>query len=535
MSYWSRSLNAKLGAVVLISFASISGLVVSNLLVLDRISRNFATVAQLGQDRTGFPMLYAARQLIDETGERRAAVAAELRDLIGRTERLFNVAARAAELDPGGPASLEQLKQHWRAQILPALERLMAAEPADDRRVDMQALDRELRLFSRAIDERIASLEASAEAAVERHQNMLILLAVIALAALVVALLIAVGISRRAGALARAARQIAVGDLNAEAPVKGQDEIGVLGEAFNAMTASLRRMIETEREGQAHLKAVLAAVAETSNSLFSASAEILAATNQQAAGMSQQTSAVNETVTTVDEVLQTSDQAAQRARDVADASRRAAEVGTAGRAAVEQTTQMMSVARERTESLAESILNLAEHAQAIGEIIEAVNDIAEQTNLLALNAGIEAARAGEHGRGFSVVAAEIKALADQSKKSTTQVRQILGDIQKATNSAVMAAEEGTKSVTAALDAASRAGATIEELAKVIAEAAQAAQQIAASSSQQVTGMNQIHQAMSQIGAAANQNLAATRQSEQSAKNLHELGSRLKELLAGHAR
>src|SRR3546814_17620841 len=93
----------------------------------------------------------------------------------------------------------------------------------------------------------------------------------------------------------------------------------------------------------------------------------------------------------------------------------------------------MGTVREQTGSIAESILALAEQAQAIGEIIATVSDIAEQTNLLALNAAIEASRAGEHGKGFTVVANEIKALADQSKKATVPVRQHLGENTRAAN------------------------------------------------------------------------------------------------------
>src|SRR5207245_6843068 len=112
---------------------------------------------------------------------------------------------------------------------------------------------------------------------------------------------------------------------------------------------------------------------------------------------------------------------------------------------------------EQVESTGENILALAEQAQAISQIISSVNDIAEQTNLLALNAAIEASRAGEHGKGFSVVAAEVKSLADQSKKATAQVRQILGEIQKATNTAVLSTEQVTKGVASAGNVAGEAG------------------------------------------------------------------------------
>src|SRR5205814_8058379 len=136
-------------------------------------------------------------------------------------------------------------------------------------------------------------------------------------------------------------------------------------------------------------------------------------------------------------------------KSLGEAVQKTLELSKAGRKVVEESVAATLTVKEKVESTAENILLLAEQAQAIGEIIAAVNDIAEQTNLLALNAAIEASRAGEHGRGFSVVAGEVKALADQSKKATAQVRQILGEIQKATNKAVLSTEEVSKGVAAA--------------------------------------------------------------------------------------
>jgi len=271
---------------------------------------------------------------------------------------------------------------------------------------------------------------------------------------------------------------------------------------------------------------------KTIESLSSVSAEILAGTSQQAAGMREHSTAVTETVSTVDEVLQTSEQAAQRAKNVSESSQQAAELSLTGRKAVDDSVSAMGTVRDQTGSIAESILTLAEQAQAIGEIIATVNDVAEQINLLSLNAAIEASRAGEHGRGFSVVATEIKALADQSKRATAQVRQILGEIQKATNVAVMATEQGTKSVSEAIKTVNDAGTTIRMLTDIIGAAAQSAAQIAASSGQQATGMRQIHQAMQNISQVSTQHLAATNQSEQAAKHLTVLGASLKQLVAG---
>ena len=278
------------------------------------------------------------------------------------------------------------------------------------------------------------------------------------------------------------------------------------------------------------LEELLAAVSTTTNALASTSSELLAGTMQQSASAQEQAAAVTETVTTVDEVQRTAEQAALRAKAVAESAQRAAAVGVTGRQAVDESVAAMATVKEQTESIAESILVLAERAQAIGEIIASVNDVAEQTNLLALNAGIEAARAGEQGAGFTVVAREIKDLADQAKKATTQVRQILGEIQKATNSAAIVTEEGTRTVNTTIKTITRAGEIIRVLAANSEEATTAANQITASAAQQATGMSQVQQAMRDISLASNQGAAATKQAEQAAQDLNALGARLKQLL-----
>jgi methyl-accepting chemotaxis protein len=307
------------------------------------------------------------------------------------------------------------------------------------------------------------------------------------------------------------------GMLDHRVGIQSKDEIGELAAAFDRMT---------EKRQQA-LEAIRGAVSR----LSSASAEILASTSQQAAGAQEQAAAVAQTVTTVDEVTQTAEQSALRARGVGDAVQRTVNSSRAGRKAVEDSIAALGIVQEQVETTAENILSLAEQAQAVSEIIATVNDIAEQTNLLALNAAIESSRAGEHGKGFAVVAGEVKSLADQSKKATVQVRQILGEIQKGTNKAVLSTEAVTRGVASAAEVASQAGEAIKTLTEALADAAQSAGQITASAGQQATGMAQIHQATKNIDQVARQNLAATRQAEQAAQNLSELGTQLAALSA----
>jgi PAS domain S-box-containing protein len=292
---------------------------------------------------------------------------------------------------------------------------------------------------------------------------------------------------------------------------------------FAKVTRDMSEGMRAEQE-----RRMMESIRDAVSQLTAASADILASTTEQATGAREQAAAIAQAMTTVTEVAQTAEQAAQRAKGVGEAVQRTRQVGEAGRKVVNDSIGALGTLREQVEATAGTILALAEQAQQIGDIIATVTDIAEQTNLLALNAAIEASRAGEHGKAFAVVAGEVKALADQSKKATSQVRQILGEIQRATNAAVLSTEEVTKGVSAAAKVADQAGETIGALAETLAETSHSAAQIVASAGQQATGMAQVQQAMGNIDQVARQNLAAVRQSEQAAQNLTDLGTRLTE-------
>src|SRR5262249_50350030 len=151
-----------------------------------------------------------------------------------------------------------------------------------------------------------------------------------------------------------------------------------------------------------------------------------------------------------------------------------------------------------------------------------------------VNAAIEAAKAGEHGKGFGVVAQEAKSLAEQSRQATDRVRTILGDIQKATTAAVMAAQQSSKAVEGGSRHTERASEPMQSLAGSGAEAAQAAPQIAASSQPQLIGMDQVAAAMENIKQASTQNVASAKQLETAARGLNDVGQQLKQLVANYA-
>lgn len=534
----ANSLYGALGLAMLLFVAASALLVGSSFIALERVRADLAATSSLGKERLAYQMIYTASHLERAEGPARAAATDELRRLMARNERLLASLANseegiglAAANDPAALTQLEQARQQWLDEVKPGLESVMASAPLS--RGALDELDPEIRAFAARLDGLISRIEQAGVTRLQRSQLLQFGFSALALLLLLHVLRVVRRLARRTRALAVLAEKVSAGDLAQKASVEGSDELAVLGDSFNAMTARLAGMIDNERGSRERLEKLLATISETAQHLSSSAAEILAGTTQQVEGMREQSSAVAQTVTSVDEVLQTSEQAAQRAQHVAASYDNAVKISNEGRRALDDTVQVMNAVSARTETIAADILSLAENSLEIGEIVSVVAEIADQTNLLALNAAIEASRAGEHGRGFNVVASEIRTLADQSKSATTRVRRILMEIQKSTNSAVIGAEDGSKSVSRALETVSEAGETIRQLEAIVADSARSVAQIAASAGQQRAGMKQIHEAMHYIEQTSSQNLSAIRQAEEAAKDLNELGSRLKEMLTDH--
>jgi methyl-accepting chemotaxis protein len=390
---------------------------------------------------------------------------------------------------------------------------------------------------------------------------MIVGIIIVAILSIVLSVLVSRSITQGLARLSTGTRRVAEGDLSHVIEMSQQDELGNLAGTFNDMTRSLK-VINTYREFVAgvtegdlrnqlalqngtgnnnddlyelgfslntmvnRLSELTSQIRETVSTVVSATTEIQASTIQQTASAVEQDTAVTQTVATVEELRATVNQTAERAQSVAEASRASIAVSRAGQNAVVDSINGMQAIRQQVENIAENILVLSKRTQQIGEIIETVNGLAEQSKLLALNASIEAARAGEEGKGFAVVAMEVRQLADQSRDATARVRDILSEIQQATNTAVMVTEEGSKRAEAGTSLVERAGDAIRELSNTIEDSAQSAAQIAASTQQQINGMDQLTSAMSQIQQATSQTAISTQQTELSISNLLALATQL---------
>ncbi|MDD2798452.1 MAG: methyl-accepting chemotaxis protein [Bacteroidales bacterium] len=287
----------------------------------------------------------------------------------------------------------------------------------------------------------------------------------------------------------------------------------ILAVSISSMITMLKKIADEMRNGV--------------NVLGTSAAEILSTVTEISTGAAETATAVSETTTTVEEVRQTALVSNQKALSLMESSQKAANSVEKGRESINEVIASMKKIDKQMDLISETVLKLSEQNRTIGEITSSVADIADQSNLLAVNAAIEAAKAGEHGRGFTIVAQEIRSLADQSKKATTQVKEILNEINKSVNQAVGVTEQGARTVEEGRNLVASSNEVIEILADNVEEAAQSAIQISSSNQQQMAGMEQIVPAMENIKLASEQNVNGIKQAQLAAHDINNLGQNLK--------
>jgi methyl-accepting chemotaxis protein len=268
-------------------------------------------------------------------------------------------------------------------------------------------------------------------------------------------------------------------------------------------------------------RAIAEPLRKTVGMISSFSTEFSSTVEEQERMAAQQAAAVSQTTATMEELGASSRMSAEQADQASAGARQAMTLATEGIQTVDQTLAGMESLKQRAEAIAEQILRLSEQTSQIGNITNLVSDLANQTNMLALNAAVEAARAGEHGRGFAVVAAEIRKLADESKKSAERINALVAEIRQATNSTVMVAEEGTKTVQQGTRLAEKTGEAFHELAAAIGSAFESTQQITLNARQQASAVHQVVEAMTSLNAGARETAAGISQTRAGTRKLNE--------------
>jgi methyl-accepting chemotaxis protein len=301
------------------------------------------------------------------------------------------------------------------------------------------------------------------------EQRLAIALAAALFLGIAATVVITRGIVRPLGTAVASAERVAGGDLTELQVRAGRDETGRVLGALADMQRGLNALVRSVRLGAD-------AVSQASDRIAAGNGELSARTEEQAAALEETAASVEEFTASV---KQNSDNAL-RGRDLAN---EAAQLATAGGAAVGDVMGNME--------------GIQRSARRVSDIVGLMDEIAFQTNLLALNAAVEAARAGEHGRGFGVVAAQVRVLAQRSAEAARDIKQLARD-------AVGQADTGTR-------AAERAAETMDKVVRVARDVAQVVADIARASEEQRVGIEQVNATIAQLDTATQSNAMLVQQ------------------------
>ncbi|WP_260258318.1 methyl-accepting chemotaxis protein [Vibrio intestinalis] len=263
---------------------------------------------------------------------------------------------------------------------------------------------------------------------------------------------------------------IARGDLTAEIPVKGKDEIGVVAKRINESVASVRSALADSVQGSKN-------VALAASQIASSAEETSHAVSAQQDQLSQLATAMNEMSATVAEVAH---HAEDTARDTHQANREAG----MGDKDVHSSVDCIKSLSSELHNASEQVAKLKEGVMEIGDVTAVISGISEQTNLLALNAAIEAARAGDQGRGFAVVADEVRSLASRTNDSTNEIQNTINHLQTLAISTFEAMEKSQNLAGSSVDLAEKAGSDLDMIVSHIQHVSDKATQIATAAEEQ---------------------------------------------------
>jgi len=309
----------------------------------------------------------------------------------------------------------------------------------------------------------------------------------------------------------------AAGDLTARAPIVHEDEIGVLSDDCNHLIGSLSDIASNVRRSAESVSAAATELSASSEEINSSTMEISTSVQQIAHGAELQSRKVEETTSAMEAIVATVASVSERADEASRITQDASRFALHGEEATAQAITKIGDVQQAIVTLAASVELLGRRSEEIGKIVDVITSIADQTNLLSLNAAIEAARAGESGRGFSVVAEEVRKLAEGSGKAAEQIGELIKEVQAETAKAVKYMEVGTTEVAVGAEVVGKTGEVLREINDAVSRTAALADEIAKAMNEQRDRTASVDRAMHDIAAVVEQNAASAEETAAAAE------------------
>jgi methyl-accepting chemotaxis protein WspA len=303
------------------------------------------------------------------------------------------------------------------------------------------------------------------------------------------------------------------GDLTQRLRLGRRDEFGVLEDGFNRMSDELASLVAQAQKSSLQVSTSVAEVAATSKEQQATASETAATTTEIGA--------------TSREIFATARDLVRTMSEVATVAEQSAALATTSQSGLTHMEDTMGSVMEAAGSVNAKLAILNEKAVSINQVVATITKVADQTNLLSLNAAIEAEKAGEYGRGFSVVATEIRRLADQTAVATYDIEQTVKEIQSAVSAGVMGMDKFAEEVRRGMHDMQAVGTQLSQIIGAVQTLAPRFQMVNDGMQAQATSAEQITQALTQLSEAAQQTAESLRQSSQAIDNLTLVASELR--------
>lgn len=306
-------------------------------------------------------------------------------------------------------------------------------------------------------------------------------------------------------------------DLTQTLDVQSEDELGQLSNAFNRFMKNLKDIISTV--------VLNADVVRTSVS------EVSQAARKSNENALEQQKSIESIATAINEVSATAQDISGNASKTAEAAKHSSNQSFEGKSVVEKAVSGINSLQMEVHSASDVIGELVNEIEHIGSILEVIRGISDQTNLLALNAAIEAARAGEHGRGFSVVASEVRELAQRTQTSTEEITGMIAKLQSGADNAVTAMTSGMNKAEDAVKLADQAGNAFSNITESIASISDLSLLVATATEEQSSVADELNRHINTIQSMAEQTAVESLQTFETCEELNKASHNLNDLVS----